>query len=309
MPDLVTHDLAPVLRLLPSTVSVVRDLGGPHRPCLLRFGSKEAVLRRNDVGRLALLGLTPDDGLASIRWLHGFLSDLRAAGFAAPVPMAELNGESIALVDGAIYELLSFLPGAPIGWADASMLFSCGRLLARFHRASVGMPPRPQRPGALVLTACRPAHPDALVDEFAGELESVGYAAEARGVVHGDATNINVVDDRGALRLVDFALAYEEALLFDIASALWRNGRASADAVTYDPTRVAHFVRGYASERALPEVCAKAIVVYMKGRGMQLLHRLELRRGIDDTVIRRLQAIRTQQGELRDAIVSALSSA
>lgn len=54
-------------------------------------------------------------------------------------------------------------------------------------------------------------------------------------MIHGDATQSNVViDDDGTFRLVDFAIAYEDALLADVASALWRNGRSGPNAVSYD---------------------------------------------------------------------------
>lgn len=47
-------------------------------------------------------------------------------------------------------------------------------------------------------------------------------------------------------------------------------------------------------------------MVYMKGRGMQLQKRLELRQGTDETVIQRLLAIHGQQDELGQAIAEAI---
>lgn len=137
-------------------------------------------------------------------------------------------------------------------------------------------------------------------------MAEIDYSASLRAVVHGDATNANVVDDGSALRFIDFALAYREALLFDIGSALWRNGRPSAEGVTYDGTRKEHFVRGYASHRSLAGPDCRAIVVYLKGRGLQLQHRLELRGGVDDTVMQRLLAVQRQQAELEKAIGRAI---
>ena len=61
------------------------------------------------------------------------------------------------------------------------------------------------------------------------------------------------------------------------------------------------FVRGYAAIRPLPTVSGRAIVAYMQGRGLQLQHRLELRRGSDPTVMQRLLSIHAQQNELREA--------
>ena len=51
---------------------------------------------------------------------------------------------------------------------------------------------------------------------------------------------------------------------------------------------------------------ARAIVVYMKGRGLQLQVRLELRKGSDETVIQRLRSIEAHQVELEAAITAAL---
>jgi Ser/Thr protein kinase RdoA (MazF antagonist) len=143
---------------------------------------------------------------------------------------------------------------------------------------------------------------------FERELQNIEHDSAPRGVIHCDATQSNVViDDRGAYHLVDFAIAYNDALLADVGSALWRNGRGSPDGVTYDPARAATFVHGYATVRSLLPEAGRAIVVYMNGRGLQLQSRLELRRGTDETIIRRLLSIAAQQAELETAITVALN--
>jgi Ser/Thr protein kinase RdoA (MazF antagonist) len=178
------------------------------------------------------------------------------------------------------------------------------------HQTSLTLPLRLQRPGAQPLIECRPSHPAAreVRVAFERDLREIGHDSGPRGVIHGDATQSNVViDDRGEHRLVDFAIAYQDALLADVGSALWRNGRAGPDAVTYDPARTATYVRGYATVRPLLPEAGRAIVVYMKGRGLQLQSRLELRRGTDETVIQRLLSIEAQQAELQTAITVALN--
>jgi Ser/Thr protein kinase RdoA (MazF antagonist) len=247
--------------------------------------------------------LSPELARDSIDWLHEFLRDLAAAGFVAPAPVAELRGESVVVVDGVVWELLSFVPGEPMGWSDAE-IYEAGRTLARFHECSAAVPRRPQRPGSLRLDESRPTHPDAqqIRAHVLRELLEIDAESAPRGVIHGDATQSNVViEKRGPFHLVDFALAYEDALLADVGSALWRNGRTDPDAVRYEPARVTRFVRGYAAIRPLPTVSARAIVAYMQGRGLQLQHRLELRRGSDPTVMQRLLSIHAQQNELREA--------
>jgi hypothetical protein len=47
--------------------------------------------------------------------------------FLAPVPVEHLRGESVALIDGAIWELLTVVPGQSIGWANAAGLSAAYR--------------------------------------------------------------------------------------------------------------------------------------------------------------------------------------
>lgn len=302
------NELTPVLALLPEAPSELRQLAGPGRPWFVRYGSREAVLRCNEPNRFRAFHFSPVLALASIRWLHEFLGDLAIGGFKAPEPVNDLGGQSIAVVEGMIWELLSFVPGRPMGWSDDEIR-EAGGLLARFHNASLAAPPRSQRPGSFPVELCHPKTAEAteLRSRFATELADIDHESARRGVVHGDATQSNVVvADGRTFHLVDYALAYQEVLLFDVGSALWRNGRSSPDAITFDPRRVADFVAGYAEVRALTPDASHAIVVYMKGRGLQLQHRLELRGGSDDTVMQRLQSIDRLQIELEQAVSEVL---
>ena len=302
-------ELATVLRLLPAPVIETTQFGGGGRPRGIRYGATEAVLRWNDFSRSRAFGFSDDEAIASIHWLHTLLEDIATTGFVAPRPVHDLDGRSVAIVDRGIWELLSRVPGRPMSWSDDDML-AAGSLLARFHEVSVRLPARPQRPGAQPFVVCEPAHPKAQAVRVAFEREMTALAPAhgVPGVIHGDATQSNVIVGRdGCFYLVDFALAYEEHLYADIGSALWRNGRSSADAVTYDPKRAARFVRGYHLVRSLAPEAASAIVTFMKGRGLQLQHRLELRTGRDDTVIQRLMAIDAEGARITDAIEAALS--
>jgi Ser/Thr protein kinase RdoA (MazF antagonist) len=261
------------------------------------------VLRSSDPARLRAFGFSPDLARASIDWLHAFLRDLSIGGFVAPTPVPDLRGASVAVVGDVIWELLSFVPGRPMGWSLAEMR-QAGRTLAQFHQSSLATPPRPQRPGSLPFAECRPSHPEArrVTAHFERWRAHSRAQSGPSGVIHGDATQANVVVEDGvAFHFVDFALAYQESLLADVGSALWRNGRASPDALTYDPSRVAEFARGYADVRPQPAESGRAIVAYMLGRGLQLQHRLELRKGADPTVIRRLMSILAQEDVLSDA--------
>jgi Ser/Thr protein kinase RdoA (MazF antagonist) len=295
--------------MLPAPVAELRQQGGPGRPWFLRYGDRSAVLRKSDGERLRLLGLTPPIAVRSTVWLHEFLGDLASVGFLAPTPVADLKGSTFSVTRGDIWELLTFVPGEPMSWSVGE-LDAAGRLLARYHLASLQTPAREQRPGALPIVSSVPAHVEAreirsLVEV---ELRELDYAGLPHGVIHGDATQSNVVVDHGDHHLVDFALSYREALIFDIGSALWRNGRVSPDAVAYEPSRVAPFVRGYCESRALTVREARAIVTCMLGRGLQLQRRLELRHGEDPTVMSRLMAIYGQRSDLERAALDAAGS-
>jgi Ser/Thr protein kinase RdoA (MazF antagonist) len=291
---------------LPAPVDDVGQLGGPHRPWHVRYGGQAAVVRANDLKHLARLGFSADLAMSSIEWLHSFLRDLAETGFTAPAPIADLGGKSTALRDGVIWELLTFVPGRPMGWRDDEMRHA-GQLLARFHEASLRTRPRPQRPGALTIENCRPVDPRAASVRTHVEAELAEIRIGAKGVVHGDATQANVVIEDDQYRLVDFALAFHESLVFDIASALWRNGRTDASSVIYDPHRVEAFVRGYHEARRLRENDDRRIITGMMARGLQLQQRLELRGGVDETVMLRLSAIERQQSDLRAAIASVIA--
>ena len=294
------------MALLPGPVAEVRQQA-PRRPWIIRYGARTAVLRATPLDAIRPLGFSHELALASARWLHDVLRDLAGSGFPAPAPVDELDGRSLVIVDGVLWELLSFVPGRPMGWSDDEMRHA-GAELGRLRRAFEKLPAREQRPGALTIDACHPSDPVAIDvrAELDRELVDIGHGSASRSIVHGDATQANVVIDGGRYTLVDYTIAFKEAPLFDVASALWRNGRADANSVDYDPARVATFVSGYHEVRRLSPADARAIVVYMKARGLQLQQRLELRSGDDPTVIARLQAVRRQQGELIEAISAVL---
>ena len=110
-----------------------------------------AVLRRFPPRRYP-----PEANFAHVAWLHRFLDRLATTGFPAPRPLRVLNDDSMAIVDGAIWEVLSYVPGRALMWDPAVPVESAGSLLARFHQASLAISPADQRPGALPLDECHP---------------------------------------------------------------------------------------------------------------------------------------------------------
>jgi Ser/Thr protein kinase RdoA (MazF antagonist) len=73
-----------------------------------------AVLRRFPPRRYP-----PEPNVAHVAWLHRFLDRLATTGFPAPRPLRVLHDASMAVVDGAIWEVLSYVPGRAFSWLMA----------------------------------------------------------------------------------------------------------------------------------------------------------------------------------------------
>ena len=57
----------------------------------------------------------------------------------------------------------------------------------------------------------------------------------------------------------------------DIGYGLWRSGRPGQDASRLDLARFSRFIRGYATAASLPPQAARALPVYLYGRGLQMI--------------------------------------
>lgn len=276
----------------------------PLRP---RVGGAWLVAWRHEEGLLRRTPLPADStGVmqtsADASWLHGFLDRLAATGFPAPRPFPAFGGRSWTTGGGSLWQLVSFLPGQVIGWASAPSLTEVGMLLGRYHVAAAALAPVAQRPAALPL-ADVPAillsgqveaagvGPDqaaeirSLAAGLATDLASADQASTGRLVIHGDFTCHNVLAagaPPAAVGVIDFELAHAESPLADIGYGLWRSGRPHQDAACVDASRVAQFVRGYASVRAIPADQAALIAVYLRGRGLQMIAK-RLRAGQPET--------------------------
>ncbi len=241
-------------------------------------------------------------GLAGdLAWLHVFLDWLAGTGFPAPRPLLAFGGRSWLVADGALWQLVSFLPGQVVGWGDQPPIEEIGALLARYHQTARDFDPGVQRPHALPMadvpevlrfSRLRAAGVDAgaavIICELAGQLSSdLAQAGAVRPpiVVHGDFTSHNVLSDGDPARLtgvIDFAGAHLETPLADIAYGLWRSGRPYQEADHLDLHRVSRFVRGYASTVALTADEARLIPVYLYGRGLQMIAK-RIRHGLAET--------------------------
>jgi len=235
--------------------------------------------------------LTPGAVVDDVVWRHAFLARLAGLGFPAPRPLACFDGRSWAAGRDTVWELVSFMPGQAVGWAAEPPLEEIGALLARYHAAARRVSVASQRPGALPLgdvpavllsprletaqvSPARAALIRREAERLARGLAGLSDLASERVVIHGDFTNDNVIA-RGspprAAGVIDFALAHVEAPLADIGYGLWRSGRPREDAGHLDLQRIQRFVRGYAGAARLSADQARAITVYLHGRGLQMI--------------------------------------
>jgi len=275
-----------------------QPLDSRGQPWLLEADDWRAVLRRLPPRRYP-----PAESLSHLEWLHRFLDRLAPPEVATPRPLRELGGASIAVSDGALWELLSYVPGRPLGYDPRVSLESAGGLLASFHLASREVPTPEQRPGALPLEDCWPASPGALASEFQRDLTDLDQGSVDWCVLHADCTAANMLvsgDPPTTTGIIDFTLAQLGPPEADISFALWVTGRTAQPQQRLDFARVRAFVSGYHRVRPLTAWATRAIPVYLVGRGMQLLTRIE-RAGASDAVqLERVRWLHAHRAELQD---------
>ena len=277
-----------------------QPLDSRGQPWLLEADDWRAVLRQLPSRRYP-----PAESLPHLEWLHRFLDQLAAPEVATPRPLRELGGASIAVSDGALWELLSYVPGRPLGYDPRVPLESAGGLLASLHLASREVPTPEQRPGALPLEDCWPASPGALTSQFQRDLEDLDQASVDWCVLHADCTAANMLvsgDPPTTTGVIDFTLAQLGPPEADISFALWVTGRTAQPQRRLDYARVRAFVSGYHRVRPLTAWAARAIPVYLVGRGMQLLTRIERGGGSDEVQLERVRWLHAHRAELQDLV-------
>jgi Ser/Thr protein kinase RdoA (MazF antagonist) len=145
---------------------------------------------------------------------------------------------------------------------------------------------------------CRPASEASLAERFQRDLVGLGHQSTIPCVVHGDATQANML-------VADRARAVTGLISF----ALWVAGRTEQPAITLDTGRVRDFVAGYHRVRPLSVWAVGAIPLYLVGRGLQMYVRLD-RAGVrDETQSKRLHWLDENRQLLQDAVASAFAQA
>jgi hypothetical protein len=147
----VEHDQPPDRLLADAALKVLPGAVRPRegRAWLVEWEGISGVLRQVPVpdGSLSLTRPIED-----VSWFHAFLDRLAELGFPSPRPLPAFEGKSWATSGGMLWELVSFLPGRVVGWADEPPMEAIGCLLARYHATARRIEVNSQRPAALPLT-------------------------------------------------------------------------------------------------------------------------------------------------------------
>jgi Ser/Thr protein kinase RdoA (MazF antagonist) len=272
-------------------------------------------------------GIAAGELTADVTWLHAFLTRLAGLGFPSPQPVPCFAGRSWTMAEGALWEVVSFLPGWVAGWAAEPAMEEIGALLARYHATVRRIEVTSQRPTALplaevpaVLLSGQPEavhlDPDVTAiirreaERLARDLDQTGHLVPERVVIHGDFTNHNVIADGSPPRatgVIDFAGAHAERPLADIGYGLWRSGRPRQEADHLDLARIARFLRGYATIIPVSADEARSIPVYIRGRGLQMIAK-RVRAGRAETgMLAEVQWLSANAAATGDALAAAIS--
>jgi Ser/Thr protein kinase RdoA (MazF antagonist) len=289
------------------------------RAWLVDWQGTRAVLRQLPVPAPGIcLGQHTDE----VAWLYGFLAKLASLGFPSPRPLPSFDGQSWTVAGGALWEIVSFLPGQVVGWAGEPAMAEIGGLLARYHAAARQIKMPGQRPGALPLAevpkillspqlaaAGVAADRASVIRQLARDLHDTAVLASEQIVIHGDFTNHNVLaagTPPRATGVIDFTLAHAETPLADIGYGLWRSGRPCQDADHLDLSGVQNFVRGYTSTARLTPGQAQMIPLYLRGRGLQMIAK-RVRAGRCETgMLAQVQWLTANSGPIGDAVTAVL---
>ena len=202
--------------------------------------------------------------------LH-WMAEAARAGIAVPAPVPARAGGMLHVVDGIQIDLLTWLPGRPMGKtghpldvADRCGLFQAiGSQMAQLHLISDAWPlpdgftrgawDRAGLLGEEPLWGRFWAHPS-LCAQDATLFQDLRHRADADlaqiesdldyGLIHADLVRENILIDAGALYLIDFDDGGFGFRLFDIATALFKN----RDEPDYPALRAA-LIDGYCSVR------------------------------------------------------------
>jgi len=241
--------------------------------------------------------------------------------------MALLADSATAIVDDAVWETISYLPGRTVGWKRQPEVAEIGAFMASFHEASARSAIEHRVGHNIPISALtvETTWSDLEVDEqqagivrrsiddLDAGLARIDHMAAPLTVIHGDFTNHNVLasgQPSSASGLIDFSNTYSEAVLADIGFGLWRSGRPSQQAHTYDSARLASILAGYRTTRSVSPDDVDAVIVYLGARGLQIAAK-QARQGqtIDGPLVARLRWLHDHADDLRRDVTQRLRQA
>lgn len=205
--------------------------------------------------------------VSELQWM----AVLASGGLSVPRPIAARNGALLQVIEGAQYDLLTWLPGRPLGESDVPLdlpdrtgtFHKLGQTLAQLHDISDAWNPpsdfvRPdwRQEGLLGEAplwgrfwdspALTPAQRSLFAEFRTSARKRLAKETFDTGLIHADLLRENVLVDGDALHLIDFDDGAWGYRLFDIVTALIKN-RGEPD---YPALRSALF-DGYRSRRPL----------------------------------------------------------
>lgn len=276
-----------------------------------------------DGRRCVLKYYPPGDNFQDISWGHDFLARLSETGFPAPQPIRAFPEGSLAIIDGVLWGIVSYIPGRKLHWEPEPDLSEVGTIIAQYHEVARSIVMESNRPSALPVEKLADLELDDRIeramggpsgvaqfrkelDELRLDLMEIGHDNFEPIVIHGDCTTDNVIIDGLPPRisgLIDFDKSYREVDLADVGFGLYRAARPDPNVLELDPKRVSRVVASYAAARRLDLSIARAILIYARARGLQLIVRW-IRRGVQDCrgALARTVWIRENQDRLMDSV-------
>lgn len=220
---------------------------------------------------------------SELAWMNA----LAVGGLSVPTPLAALDGAFMHRVDGIQIDVLSWLPGAPLGETGQPLSFidqrgvfrQIGTEMARLHKISdAWTPPAGYHRWSWDQAGLLGAQPnwgrfwenptlsvedrDLLVDarDYAAAQLSEIEGTLDYGLIHADLVRENVMLSGDQVSFIDFDDGGWGFRLFDMATFLFKN-RSEDD---YEALQAA-FLEGYASQRSLN---TKALSLFMLLRAL-----------------------------------------
>lgn len=176
-----------------------------------------------------------------------WMGALEAGGLSVPRPVAASNGDLLQVIDGAQFDMLTWLPGIPLGTSDVPLdqpdrigcFHRMGEALAKLHKISDDWQPpegftRPdwgltgllgEEPlwGRFWESPALNPEQSRLLKDFREKARADLVQVDDIGLIHADMLRENVLVDGETIRLIDFDDSAFGYRVFDVVTALIKN--------------------------------------------------------------------------------------